>query len=430
MDYRQTLEWLYSQLPMYQRIGAAAYKANLDTTINLLNELGNPQEKFRAVHIAGTNGKGSVAHILSSILQEAGYKTGLYTSPHLRDFRERIRIDGQMITEEKAVAFVEQHRQLFEKLKPSFFEMTVAMAYDHFAGEQVDIAILETGMGGRLDSTNVCHPLVTVITNIGYDHTQFLGDTLEKIAGEKAGIIKQGVPLVIGKTQPEIKGLFEEEAKRVEVEISFADEHFELREIQTREKQTLSFDVWKDGQLYLERLESPLLGTYQSENMATTLQVTEILNRSGAFSLDTETIRKGIEDVYENTGFTGRWQLISNNPLIIADTAHNPEGIQAIVNQLMEMNYDTLHFVFGMVSDKDPDKILYLLPKNARYYFCKPNIPRGMDVEILREQAFKAGLRGESHHTVHSALNSAMNNAGINDLVFIGGSTFVVAEVI
>ncbi len=430
MDYKQTLEWLFSQLPMYQRIGAAAYKANLDTTINLLKELGNPQEKFKAIHIAGTNGKGSVAHLLSSILQEAGYKTGLYTSPHLRDFRERIKIDGQMITEEKAVTFIEQHRKLFEKLKPSFFEMTVAMAYDHFAGEKVDIAILETGMGGRLDSTNVCHPVVTVITNIGYDHTQFLGDTLEKIAGEKAGIIKQGVPLVIGKTQPEIKGLFEAEAKRVDVPISFADEHFDLREIQTREKQKLSFDVWKDGLLYLERLESPLLGKYQSENMATTLQVTEIMNRTGEFKLDTETIRKGIEDIYENTGFAGRWQVISSNPLIIADTAHNPEGIQAIVNQLMEMNYDTLHFVFGMVSDKDPDKILYLLPKNARYYFCKPNIPRGMDVESLREQAFKAGLRGETHQTVQSALNSAMNNAGINDLVFIGGSTFVVAEVI
>ena len=430
MDYNQTLEWLFSQLPMFQRVGAPAYKADLDTTIRLLEGMGNPQEHFRAIHIAGTNGKGSVAHLLSSVLQEAGVKTGLYTSPHLRDFRERIKVNGEMIPQEQVVAFTEKHKGLFEELKPSFFEMTVGMAYDHFQSEKVDIAILETGMGGRLDSTNICRPVVSVITNIGLDHTRFLGDTLEKIAAEKAGIIKKGIPVVIGRTQSETKEVFLAAADTLDAPVTFADEHFELREIRTREKDYQSYDVWKDGKLYFERLESPLLGKYQAENIATMLQILESIPAGIIIDIPSDTIASGIARVIDNTGFAGRWQVIRSNPLTICDVGHNADGIQAIVQQLQEVDYDTLHFVFGMVSDKDPDPILVKLPNHARYYFCKPGIPRAMDVEKLQELAFKAGLRGEAHQTVMSAFNSAINNAKGNDLVFVGGSTFVVAEVI
>ncbi len=430
MDYKQTTDWLFSQLPMYQRIGKAAYKADLDTTINLLSELGDPQQKFKAIHVAGTNGKGSVAHLIASALHEAGYKTGLYTSPHLKDFRERIKINGEMINEDQVLVFIEGHKELFERLKPSFFEMTVGMAFDHFANEEVDIAVLETGMGGRLDSTNVSFPVITVITNIGYDHMQFLGDTIEKIAGEKAGIIKEKIPVVIGKTQTGAEEVFVKKAAQKNAQITFADQHIELREVHTTEKETLTYDVWKDHLLHLERLESPLLGKYQSGNIATMMQTVEVLNENVNFNIEKESVREGVENVIQNTGLSGRWQKLRSNPLTICDTAHNPEGIQAIVEQISETKFDKLHFVFGMVDDKNPDSILYLLPKNAQYYFCKPGIPRGMDVDKLKELAFKAGLRGEEHSSVNAALNSAINNAKTNDLVFIGGSTFVVAEVV
>lgn len=430
MDYKQTLDWLFSQLPVFQRVGKAAYKANLDNTIQLLEFLGNPQEKFKAIHVAGTNGKGSVSHIIASVLQEAGYKTGLYTSPHLKDFRERIKIDGGMISEEKVVGFVESNKKQFEHIKPSFFEMTVGMAFDHFAKEKVDFAVLETGMGGRLDSTNMSKPVISIITNIGYDHMQFLGETIEQIATEKAGIIKQHVDLVVGKTQSGAKEVFQKIASEKKSTITFADEHFDLREIQTRENNRLVYDVWKDLQMYLEKLESPLLGKYQAGNIATSLQAIEVLINNNEVEIDADTIRAGIGDIIENTGLQGRWQIIATNPLTICDTGHNPDGIKAVVEQIAETQFDNLHFVFGMVDDKNPESILYLLPNNATYYFCKPDIPRGMDAEVLKQHAFKAALRGESYSSVKHAYNSAINNAGVNDLVFIGGSTFVVAELV
>jgi dihydrofolate synthase/folylpolyglutamate synthase len=415
---------------MYQRTGSAAYKADLDTTIQLLEKLKNPQDHFKAIHVAGTNGKGSVCHILASVLQEAGYKTGLYTSPHLKDFRERVKINGEMISEEEVIGFVEKNKTVFESLKPSFFEMTVAMAYDHFAKHKVDFAILETGMGGRLDSTNISNPILTVITNIGYDHMQFLGDTIEQIAGEKAGIIKEKIPLVVGKKQLGADEVFQKETTKKLAPIVYTDEHFEIKEIQTREKNYLVYDVWFNAELYIEKLISPLLGRYQDENIAAVFQSLEVLKDSGYISIDTETVRNGVLHTVDNTSLLGRWQLLGTNPLTICDTGHNPDGIKAVVRQIAETRFDHLHFVFGMVNDKQPDSILYLLPKNATYYFCRPDIPRGMDEQDLKEQAFKAGLRGESYNSVYHAYNSAVNNAGVNDLVFIGGSTFVVAEIV
>ena len=430
MDYKQTLDWLFSQLPMYQRVGQAAYKADLKNTIQLLNTIGNPQEKFKAIHVAGTNGKGSVAHIIASILQEAGYKTGLYTSPHLKDFRERIKINGQMISQEDVVSFVSSNKNNFEAIKPSFFEMTVGMAFNHFANEKVDFAVLETGMGGRLDSTNVSNPIVSIITNIGYDHMQFLGDTIEQIATEKAGIVKENIPLVVGKSQPGAREIFENITTEKKAALIFADAHFELREIQTYQKSKLTYDVWKDHQMYIEQLDSPLMGKYQAGNIATSLQALEVLIESKQVEINKDDIREGIENVINNTGLHGRWQILSNNPLTICDTGHNPEGIQAVVEQIGDTSFEHLHFVFGMADDKSPDSILFLLPKSATYYFCKPDIPRGMDAEKLKELAFKAGLRGEHYNSVNHARNSAVNNAKVNDLVFIGGSTFVVAEVV
>ena len=430
MDYQQTLDWMYSRLPMYQRIGKAAYKADLSTTIKLLDKLGNPQEKFKAIHVAGTNGKGSVCHLLASILQEAGYKTGLYTSPHLKDFRERIKINGEMISEQEVTDFIENHKKLFEELKPSFFEMTVAMAFEHFAKEQVDFAVLETGMGGRLDSTNISNPVLTVITNIGYDHLHFLGDTIEKIAGEKAGIIKKEVPLVVGRKQDESTEVFEKVAKEKNAPVIYADEHFDLKEIHTVDRKKRVYDVWDDKGLFMDQLESPLLADYQKDNLKTVFQAIRVFNQISDKPVEKEVIRSGIENVIANTGLHGRWQIIGTNPLTICDTAHNPEGIQAVVDQIYGLSFRHLHFILGMVSDKDPESILYLLPKGATYYFCKPDIPRGMDAEELKQHAFKAGLRGETYNSVRLALNSAKNNAGANDLVFVGGSTFVVAEVV
>lgn len=430
MNYKETIDWLFSQLPMYQRLGKAAYKADLSTTVALLDAVGKPQEKFKAIHIAGTNGKGSVSHILASILQEAGYKTGLYTSPHLKDFRERIRINGRLIPQEKVVDFVQKNRKAFDRLQPSFFEMTVGMAYDYFAEQKVDFAVLETGMGGRLDSTNVSHPVVSVITNIGHDHQQFLGDELEIIAHEKAGIIKQEIPLVVGKKQAGVVDVFETVAKQKHAPISYAEAHFELRKIHITENNRQLFDVWRDGELFLEKMDSPLMANYQAGNMATALQTIQVLIDERRIELSKEKIRNGMKNVLDNTALQGRWQTLGTNPLTICDTGHNPEGIQAVVEQIGKTNFDHLHFVFGMVSDKNPDSILYLLPNQATYYFCKPEIPRGMDAVELQKAAFKAGLRGKSFNSVTDAYHSAVNNAGVNDLVFIGGSTFVVAEVL
>lgn len=414
---------------MYQRVGKAAYKADLNTTIELLNAIGNPQKQFKAVHIAGTNGKGSVSHVMASILQEAGFKTGLYTSPHLKDFRERIRMGGMMIEEDNVVDFINKYKSVIDEIKPSFFEMTVAMAYDYFANQNVDYAVLETGMGGRLDSTNICYPVVTAITNIGFDHTAFLGDSLEKIAVEKAGIIKNNIPIIIGRRQNETKAVFAEKAISANAEITYADEIIDIKVLNTSDGFKQHIDVWMENKLIIERIENPLIGDYQKENIATAISIANKMKENG-HSIDYEQIASGISNVIKNTHFMGRWQKLSDFPLSICDTGHNIDGLKFVVNQLKNQRYDKLHFVFGMVNDKDADNILMLLPKNATYYFCRPDIPRGMDASLLKEKAFKIGLNGNDYSSVMEAYNSAQNNASNNDLVFVGGSTFVVAEIV
>ncbi len=433
MDYKETTSWLFDQLPMFQRVGKAAYKADLNNTIAILDALGNPEKRIRAIHIAGTNGKGSVSHIIASILQEAGYKTGLYTSPHLKDFRERIKINGQLIQEDKVVDFVQANMNTFVKIKPSFFEMTVGMAFDYFADENVDFAVIETGLGGRLDSTNLCIPIISIITNIGIDHTVFLGDSLEKIAYEKAGIIKPNIPVVVGKHQGGIDKVFEQKCSDLQSPLFIAEDDMELRPFQSRsdwDDDTRTMDVWYKNKNIIAGLKSPLLGNYQTENICTALRSIELLKENSIIDVSNNEISDGIENIINNTGFYGRWQTLGTNPVTICDTAHNIDGIKAVILQLSELNFNHLHFVLGMVSDKDIFSILNILPKNATYYFCKPDIPRGMDADELAESGFKAGLNGKSYNSVMQALHSAKNNAGINDLVFIGGSTFVVAEVI
>lgn len=430
MDYKETVAWLFNQLPMYQRVGKAAYKADLSNTKAILSAIGNPERKVMAIHIAGTNGKGSVSHIIASILQEAGLKTGLYTSPHLKDFRERIKINGKLIPEKYVVDFVNTNKGVFTGISSSFFEMTVGLAFSYFAEEEVDFAIIETGLGGRLDSTNLCEPIITVITNIGIDHTVFLGDSLKKIASEKAGIIKPHIPIIIGKHQLETDQVFITKAKESGATLFFAEDDMELRYVQSEDKKVQSFDMWYNNTNIFTDLKSPLLGKYQQENIRTALRTIVYLKENKIISLSCGEIIAGVENVIVNTGFYGRWQLLGTNPTTICDTAHNIDGIKAVINQISELSFSHLHFVLGMVSDKDVFSILTLLPKNATYYFCKPDIPRGLDEVELTEQGFKAGLNGKSYNSVTQALHSAKNNASTNDLVFIGGSNFVVAEVV
>jgi len=431
MTYKETLDYLYAQLPMYQRIGAAAYKADLDNTLAICNLLENPENSFRSIHIAGTNGKGSTSHMLASILQEKGLKTGLYTSPHLTDFRERIRINGIKIPEEKVIRFVEKHKPDFEKIQPSFFEMTVGLAFDHFREEKVDIAIIEVGLGGRLDSTNIITPLLSVITNISFDHKQFLGDTLEKIAKEKAGIIKHAVPVVIGENQEEIRHVFIEKVREEQSEIVFADAEFTAGKVIALEAGTglMRVDIFRNNTIYLANLESPLGGNYQKKNIVTVCAACEMLT-SHFSGISKETIRKGILNVIKNTGFAGRWQILSRVPLTICDTCHNEAGLREVLDQISKTPHENLHFVFGLVNDKEIENILQMLPKDATYYFCKADIPRGLDANELRQIASGNGLAGEAFDSVKKALKAAQQHAGVNDLVFIGGSTFVVAEVV
>lgn len=419
---------MYNKLPMYQRIGGAAYKVGLDNTIALLELLGNPHRNFMSVHVAGTNGKGSTSHMLASIFQEAGYKTGLYTSPHLRDFRERIRINGEMIPEEHVVDFIAKHQEEFEKIGLSFFEMTVGMAFDYFSNEHVDIAIVEVGMGGRLDSTNLITPELSVITNIGLDHVQFLGDTLEKIAHEKAGIIKEGIPVVIGETQPETHQVFEDKANACHSPLYFADQIFDCDKVHIESLYKQEYDIWKDNELYLEACEIPLMGNYQKKNLTTVMCAADLLRKK--FELTDDDLRNGIANVIRNTHLMGRWQILNNDPLTIADTGHNVDGIREVIGQLAEMTYSKLHFVIGMVNDKDIDHVLQLLPHSCEYYFCKADIPRGLDANILAEKAFEYGLRGKVYDSVRDAYQSAVNAASFDDVVFIGGSNFTVAEVV
>lgn len=428
MNYKETLDWMFNKLPMYQRIGAAAYKADLNTTIKILDYLNNPQENFKSVHIAGTNGKGSTSHSLASVFQAAGFKTGLYTSPHLRDFRERIRINGQMIPEDNVVTFIEQHKQKLEELELSFFEMTVAMAFDYFSKEKVDIAIIEVGMGGRLDSTNVIHPELSLITNISLDHVKFLGDCEEKIAAEKAGIIKENTPIVIGETQERSKDVFINKAEEKNSPISFADQIFECRKKDEVALDYHTYDIYKNNELYISDLKFPLLGNYQKKNLATIICALDILKNK--FDISQNNICDGLLNVVKATGLMGRWQVINKKPLAIADTGHNVAGINEVKRQLAETKFEKLHFVLSVVNDKDIEGILELLPKDAEYYYCKADIPRGLSAEILAEKATNCGLNGKVYNSVKEAYAAACNNAKENDLVFVGGSNFTVAEVV
>lgn len=391
---------------MFQRIGAAAYKNDLSNTLKFCEVLGNPETKFKMIHVAGTNGKGSTSHALASIFQEHGYKTGLYTSPHLVDFRERIRINGQMIAENDVIDFVLHYKQAIESIQPSFFETTVAMAFDHFANQNVDIAIIETGLGGRLDSTNVIIPEISVITNISYDHTDLLGETLTEIATEKAGIIKPGVPVIIGETQSETKQVFIEKAKSCGSEIHFADEN---------------------SLYYNTEILTDLKGEYQQKNMTTVMQTVEILIKLG-YQLSKFKVAKGLQNIKTNTGLKGRWEIISNQPFIVADTGHNEAGIALSMLELSKVNYNKLYFVFGVVREKITSKLWHHLPKSAYYFFCTPSIPRGRDDKDLFTEAKSQGFNGEPCGSVENAYNKAISIAQSKDAIFIGGSTFVVAD--
>lgn len=428
-NYQQTLDYLYSCLPMFHRVGAAAYKADLSNTIAICNALGNPENKFRSVHIAGTNGKGSTSHLLAAVLQQAGYKTGLYTSPHLKDFRERIRINGKMIPKAQVVKFVDDHKKLFDKVEPSFFEWTVGLAFDYFAKEKVDIAIIETGLGGRLDSTNVITPVVSVITNISRDHMNLLGNTLRKIAGEKAGIIKPNIPVVIGETQDEVKTVFEQKAKKEKSPLRFADEELQLKKMHHSKTIPPFFiaDVFAGKNSVLKNLKCALPGLYQRKNIVTVLSSIDVLRENG-FTISEKAIRSGFAKVTELTGLQGRWQIISKNPLTIIDTGHNEAGIQEVVAQLKKTPHKQLHIVLGVVNDKDPSIVLQHLPKKATYYFCKAKLPRSMNEVDLARLAEKFKLKGNSYSSVRQALKAAQTAAHRGDLVFVGGSTFVVAE--
>lgn len=403
MSYQDTLDWMFAQLPMFQRVGASAFKKDLTNTLALAQHLNNPQQQFKSIHVGGTNGKGSTSHMLASVLMECGYKVGLYTSPHLKDFRERIRINGAMIPEDEVVSFIDDNKSFLEHQKVSFFEMTVGMAFHHFAKHKVDYAVIEVGLGGRLDSTNIITPLVSVITNIGYDHMQFLGDTLPLIAAEKAGIIKHSVPVVIGEYQEEVLHVFEQKASAMKAELFVAEN------------------------LIPVDYETVLKGSYQQKNVKTVVQTVKILQNIGV-EISEQSLRIGLQTVLKNTHLMGRWQVLQEHPKVICDTAHNVDGLTYVLNQLKEEQFEQLHIVLGMVNDKEISKVLSLFPKNAVYYFCKPNIPRGLDEKILQNEAITIGLMGNSYESVIKAFNKAKSNANSNDLIFVGGSTFVVAE--
>lgn len=425
--YQLTLDYLFEQLPMFQRIGPPAFKKGLDNTLALLEALGNPQQQFLAIHIAGTNGKGSVAHILAAVLQASGYRTGLYISPHYKDFRERIKVNGQYVSKAYVMDFVEYNRALFDRIQPSFFEITVAMAFDYFAQQKIEIAVVETGLGGRLDSTNVLTPVLSVITNISFDHQQFLGDTLPLIAAEKAGIIKPNVPVVIGETHPETKPVFEKKAAAMQAPIVFADEHWQA----TWKKESLThsmYDLVYKGQLQYEGLNANLHGQYQSKNLQTVAQAVEALR--SMFHISDENFRDGLFRLKDLTKFMGRWQVIGTHPTIICDSAHNEGGLKVTLDQVAQYPHENLHIVMGMVSDKDLGAVLELFPKHARYYFCKANIPRGLDAKALQARALQEGLKGRHYVSVKRALQAAKRQAKPKDLIFVTGSIFVVAEVL
>ena len=429
MTYNQTLEFLYSQLPAYHRIGKAAYKSNLDNTLALDEYFGHPHLKYKTIHVAGTNGKGSVSHLLASVLQEAGYKTGLYTSPHIKDFRERIKVNGKMIPKKEVSAFIKEHMGIIESVKPSFFEMTVAMAFLYFSKENVDVAVIEVGLGGRLDSTNIINPEISIITNIGHDHMDLLGNTPAKVASEKAGVIKRNVPVVIGETQQDTEDIFISHAKETGSEIYFADKHFNCRledsETLTGERKFIIRNL-KENKMISGLI--PLGGDYQAKNMQTLFQSFICLKR--IFKISEKNLLDGIKKVIVNTGLTGRWQILKTNPLTICDTGHNKEGLEYVIKQILQIRAAKRHMVIGFVSDKDLDSVLPLFPADSVYYFTKASVPRARDEKRLMAEAGRYGLHGNCYETVKEAYAAALKNSLPEDLIFIGGSTFVVAEVI
>jgi dihydrofolate synthase / folylpolyglutamate synthase len=428
MLYRQALNYMYEQLPMFHRVGSAAYKNNLDNTIALSEHLGNPEKEFKSIHIAGTNGKGSSSHLLASIFQEAGYKTGLYTSPHLKDFRERIRINGQMIPKKNVSIFIENNLPFLTVLKPSFFEMTVGLAFEWFAKEKVDIAIIETGLGGRLDSTNIISPEVCLITNISLDHIQLLGPDLTSIATEKAGIIKTKTPVIIGEKDAITLEVFRSKAKKENAELIVASDIYSSEKKEDYYDFSI-FDIYKNDKIFIQHLSCPLKGNYQTKNISGVLSVCDAIQKKG-YSLSRHHIQIGIKNVIVNTGFAGRWQILNQLPLTIADTGHNEAGIKMVLAQIEKITFQKLHVVLGMVNDKEIDKILSLFPTHANYFFCQAKIPRALDKYELKAKAAHFGLNGNVYASVKAALNAAKKIAHKEDLIFVGGSTFVVAEVV
>lgn len=429
MTYQEAVNWLYSRLPAWHRIGKAAYKANLDNTLALDNYFGNPHRSFLSVHVAGTNGKGSVSHMIASVLQEAGYKTGLYTSPHLKDFRERIRVNGTMMPEEEVTAFISRHEHIIKSVEPSFFELTVAMAFDYFSRMSVEVAVIEVGMGGRLDSTNIITPVLSVITNIGHDHMEFLGDTLAAVASEKAGIIKEGVPVVVGETQSETRDVFLTRAEMMKTQVSFADREYrcELGGIDnsTGLRQYLLHDLHSRLR---RRGVTPLGGLAQQKNIQTVAAA--VAGLSARFGLHDDHFDRGVAGVVSNTGLMGRWQILGHSPLTVCDTGHNKEGLEYVARQIESVSRAKLHMVIGFVNDKDLSSLLPLFPKEATYYFTRAAVPRSLDENILKAEAGKHSLSGECYDSVAGAFAAARSAATADDMIFVGGSTYVVAEVV
>jgi dihydrofolate synthase / folylpolyglutamate synthase len=430
MNYQETLDFLYQQLPMFQEIGHKAYKKDLTNIIAFCKYLDNPQQHFKTIHIAGTNGKGSTTHMLGAIFQAQGLKVGLYTSPHYKDFRERIKINGEYISEEAVVNFVAENKDFIHDLQPSYFEMTVALAFQYFKEEKVDIAMIETGMGGRLDSTNIITPLLSVITNISLDHTKILGETIPLIAVEKAGIIKEAIPVVIGESQPETTAVFIEKATATNSPITFADQQLSAQIVETQFHQTV-FNVYNaKQQLVFERLELGLFGNYQSKNLITVLSAIQTINDAYGFNITKDQILTGLKHIKNLTKIMGRWEVIHDSPLVLADSAHNPSGIKYAMEQIFSLKFSQLHIVMGVVNDKDLTNMLSLFPNSAKYYFSKPNIPRGLNAIDLQAQAKSFDLHGQIYASIPMALEAALSMAQSDDLVFVGGSTFTVAEIV
>ncbi len=426
MQFQEALDYLYEKLPIYQRIGPPAIKKDLSNTNYLCKERGDPHRKFKSIHIAGTNGKGSSSHMLASILQEAGFKSGLYTSPHLKSFTERIKINGQPISEYRVVSMVENYKTLIEEIKPSFFEVTVVMAFEYFAEEKVDFGIFEVGLGGRLDSTNILLPEISLITNISFDHQDMLGDTLEKIANEKAGIIKPGVPVVIGTNQEEIKHVFDLKAEKESSLIDFAHEYYKVNILKSKIRH-MTLEVIARKEKRSRQFGLDAAGHYQVKNLPGVLRVVDLLNDKG-YKIDEEALVDGLKNFQQRTGLKGRWQVLSEQPVVIADVAHNEAGIKEVLSQLLPCQAEKFHFVLGFVKGKDLKKIIPLFPQEGNYYFCQANVPRAMDARLIAHEGRLYGLKGEVIFDVNEALRTALSNADDNDIIYVGGSTFVVSE--